>query len=244
LIFGGENLTSAATVSLTAAGILPGKVTGPDYATDLPFRLKTWDTKHPIFAAFSDPQLGDLSRLSFSARTRVEPATATEVLATFRDGVPAFVEQRVGQGSVVWLAMAADRSSSDWTSSRLYLPLVYQLIGHQTGLLAGGRVRQATLESGVPSDIDLPPGVYDRDTYRLVVNRGPREAETDRCTVEEFASRFGLKLGDEFAADVPPGTQHASLGTELIDSEIGPWLAGFLLVGLVLEGIVANRTVA
>ena len=244
LVFGGENLTAATTTSLLAAGLLPGQVVGPGYATDLPYRLKTWDTKHLIFAAFSDPQLGDLSRLGFSARTQLQPNANATVLARFRDGAAAVVEQRIEKGTVVWLAMAADRSSSDWTSSRLYLPLVYQLIGYQTGLLAGGRVRQATLEAGVSSVVDLPPGIHQRDDHTLVVNRGPREAETDRCTVEEFVSRFGLKLSEEAATVEPPASQTAALGTELIDSEIWPWLACLLLVGLVVEGAIANRTVA
>jgi hypothetical protein len=140
--------------------------------------------------------------------------------------------------------MAADRSSSDWTSSRLYLPLVYQLLGYQTGLSAGGRVRQATLEAGVQNLVELPPGIHERDGYALVVNMSPREAETDRCTEEEFASRFGLKLGTDSAAPQQFAAQQAALGTEMIDSEIWPWLAGLLLVGLMLEGLIADRTVA
>jgi hypothetical protein len=244
LVFGGENVTLQSTTSLTAAGVLPGRVIGASYATDLPFRLKSWDTKHPIFAAFSDPQLGDLARLGFSARTQLEPATNTQVLANFRDGGPAVVEQRLGKGSVIWMGMAADRSSSDWTSSRLYLPFVYQLLGYQTGLSAGGRVREATLEAGVKNAVELPPGIHEQEGYTLVVNMSPREAETDRCTVEEFASRFGLRLGAELAAPQQPAEQQATLGTEMIDSEVWPWLACMLLAGLMLEGLIANRTVA
>lgn len=157
IVFGGEDLTAQNTESLATAGLLPGKVISARYASDLPFRLKTWNTQHPIFAAFSDPQLGDLARLAFSIRTELQPATDAQVLATFRDGAPAVVEQDLGKGTIVWLAMAADRSSSDWTSSRLYLPLVYQLLSFPTGLSAGGRVRQATLEAGAPLDGNWPP---------------------------------------------------------------------------------------
>jgi hypothetical protein len=244
LVFGGENVAAKSSASLAAAGLIPGTVTGTSYAADLPFRLKTWDVKHPIFAAFSDPQLGDLARLAFSACTRVLPASDAQVVAAFRDGTPAVIERRVGKGAVVWFAVAADRTWSDWTSSRLYLPLIYQLLGHQSGLTAGGRVRQATLEGTSQLAGDAAPGTYERDGYTLVVNTSPREAETDRCTAEEFVSRFGLKLeGELLAANAPPVVQ-ASLGTEMQGSEIWPWLAGVLLVGLVLEGLVANRTVA
>jgi len=244
LAFGGENVTAPSTVSLAAAGLTPGAVVGTAYADDLPLRLKTWDVKHPIFAAFSDPQLGDLTRLAFSACTRVQPAPDADVIAAFRDGTPAVMERRLGKGSIVWCAIAADRTWSDWTSSRLYLPLVYQLIGYETGLTAGGRVRQAVLEGTAQLAGDAAPGVHEREGYTLVVNTSPREAETERCTAEEFTNRFGLKLGDEPAADDVAPSVKASLGTEMIDSEIWPWLAGALLIGLVLEGLVANRTVA
>jgi len=126
----------------------------------------------------------------------------------------------------------------------LYLPLVHQLIGYQTGLTAGGRVRQATLEGTASLAGDAAPGIHEREGYTLVVNTSPREAETERCTKEEFVSRFGLKLRDESPAENSALPALASMGSELIDSEIWPWLAMLLLAGLVLEGSVANRTAA
>jgi hypothetical protein len=207
-------------------------------------RLKSWDIKHPIFAAFSDPQLGDLSRLTFSACTEIEPAADAQVLAAFRSGAPAVIERHLGKGSVVWLAVGADRQWSDWTSSRLFLPLVYQLLGYQTGLSAGGRVRQATLEASASLAGDELPGIHEREGYTLIVNASPRESETDRCRPEDFVNRFGLKLESEAALPSASPVATASLGTELIDSEFWPWVAGLLLVALVLETLIANRTAA
>src|SRR5262249_50431488 len=163
LAFGGENVTTQSSAALADAGLTPGTVVGTRYATDLPMRLKTWDIKHPIFEAFSDPQLGDLARLAFSAYTHLVPASGTNVGATFGDGKPAVVERHVGKGSMVWFAVAADRSWSDWTSSRLYLPLVYQLLGYQTGLTAGGRVRQVALEGAAQLAGELAPGIHHRE---------------------------------------------------------------------------------
>jgi NADH-quinone oxidoreductase subunit G len=40
-----------------------------------------WDAKYAIFAPFSDPQLGDLQRLSFSSCTRIAPAESAAVIA-------------------------------------------------------------------------------------------------------------------------------------------------------------------
>ncbi|HEX5498156.1 MAG TPA: hypothetical protein VFX03_02975, partial [Thermomicrobiales bacterium] len=186
LAFGGENVSPEGAAELEAAGLTPGRILGVHAATDLPLRLQTWDVKHPIFAAFSDPQLGDLRRLAFSACLDVAPADDAVVLATFRDGKPAFIERKRGKGSLVWFTSSGDRQWSDWPRSRLYLPLVYQLLGYQTGLAAGGRVRSAVLERGVEAPADAVPGVGAGDGYSLVVNASPREAETERCTREEF----------------------------------------------------------
>jgi hypothetical protein len=244
LVFGGENLKVDSCKALEAAGLTAGKIAGTAHATDLPLRLKSWDIKHPIFAAFSDPQLGDLQRLAFSACTNVIPHAEAKVLATYRDGKAAVLERRVGRGSVVWFTTSCDRQWSDWTSSRLYLPMVYQLLGYETGLTAGGRVRQATLEGTAEGAGDAAPGVHPREGYRLVVNTSPREAETERCSPEEFVSRFGLKLQDEAAIAAAAPVAHASIGAERMGSELWPWLATALLAVVLLEGLVANRTAA
>jgi hypothetical protein len=263
-VFCGESVTTERTKSLEAAGLTVGAVEGVEHATDLPLRLKQWDVKHPIFAAFSDPQLGDLQRLSFSAATKIAPAEHAVVLAEFGGGKPAVIERRLGQGSVIWFASTCDRTWGEWTRSRLYLPLVYQFLGYQSGLLDGGRVRQEVLDRAVdlaaamgaavrapssdePAESAPPeevPGIHAKDRYTLVVGYSPREAETDRCEPEEFASRFGLKPASQAIAQADAAPTAELAGTELMDSEIWPWLAMLLLVTVVIEGFVANRTAA
>jgi hypothetical protein len=244
LVFGGENLTPERTANMKQAGLVPGEIKGVQTATDLPLRLQTWDVKHPIFSAFSDPQLGDLRRLAFSACTRITPAPDSQVLATFRDGTAALIERRQGKGTVVWFTSSCDREWSDWPRSRLYLPLVYQLLGYQTGLTAGGRVRTAVLEGKTELAGDAAPGILAGDGYSLVVNTSPRESETDRCSPEEFMNRFGLKIADADESPRPATAVQASLGTEMIESEIWYIVALAALAALVLESLVANRTAA
>jgi hypothetical protein len=242
LVFCGENVTDQRTKALEDAGLTVGPIGGIENAVDLPLRLATWDSKHPIFAAFSDPQLGDLARLSFTSCTKIVPAAGTKVLAKYKSGTPAVLEKKLGKGSVVWFTSTADRRWSDWTRSRLYLPLVYQLLGHQSGLSAGGRLRQEVLEAGGPPITASTPGVQPQDGYTLVVNTSPREAETDRSSSDEFAARFGLKLADEAVPAEVAQPERVVAGTELIDDELWPWLAACLLVALLAEGLVANRT--
>jgi hypothetical protein len=243
LVFCGENTTAQGVRPLEAAGLTAGEIAGVKRAVDLPLRLRQWDTRHPIFAAFSDPQLGDLQRLSFSACTKIVPAKGAKVLASFGDGEPAAIERRSGEGSIIWFTSTCDRQWSDWTRSRLYLPLMHQLLGHQTGLLAGGKVRQAVLEGQEAPAEPGAPGVYDRQRWTLVVNGSPRESETDRCTQEEFAERFGLK-GADAEAPVAAASVRAADSVELIDSELWPLLATVLLCVVLLEGLIANRTAA
>jgi hypothetical protein len=249
LVFCGENVTAERSGALAAAKLTVGQIGGVQHAVDLPLRLATWDSKHPIFAPFSDPQLGDLARLAFTACTKIAPESDAKVLARFRDGTPAVIEKRLAKGTIVWFTSTCDRRWSDWTRSRLYLPLVYQLLGHQSGLTAGGRVRQMVLEGAagmtprvLPSQTEPPPGVHLQEGYTQVVNMSPREAETDRASAEEFANRFGLKIANDAAPAEVVQTQRAAAGTELIDSELWPWLAAFLLATLLAEGLVANRT--
>ncbi|MEX2027822.1 MAG: hypothetical protein WEH44_10975, partial [Pirellulaceae bacterium] len=245
LVFCGENVTAERVTSLAAAGLVAGPITGIEQATDLPLRLKSWDSRHPIFAAFGDPQLGDLARLSFSAATKITPTKDAAVLASFRNGQAAVIERRFGKGSIIWCAATCDGTWGDWTRSRLYLPLMYQFLGYQSGLLAGGRVRHELLEGAVELPAETVPGVEPKDRFTLVVNASPRESETDRCTVEEFVNRFGLKLADETQPAVAAAPQHrAAMGVELMDNEVWPWLAVLLVVGLAVEGLVANRTAA
>ncbi len=121
---------------------------------------------------------------------------------------------------------------------------MYQFLGHQTGLLAGGRVRQEVLEGATELPPEAAPGVETMERYTLVVGYGPREAETERCTPGEFVDRFGLKLAQEAVAQAAVSDEPAVVGTELMDSEIWPWLAMLLLVTVVAEALVANRTAA
>jgi hypothetical protein len=240
LVFGGEHVTAESGAYLLAERGTT-QTLGQNQAGDMPYRLKSWDIRHPIFAPFSDPQLGDLTRLAFTARTQLAATPGTAVLARFGDGAPAVIEQKVGKGSIIWLAVAADRSSGDWTSSRLFLPIVYQLVGYQTGLTAGGHVRSVTLEGQAETE-DTSPGIEDNEGFMRIVKSSPREAETERATREDFVARFGLKLDD--GAAQAPAPMMASTGTQIIDTETWPWIAGLLLMALALESLVANRTAA
>ena len=214
-------------------------------ARDLPHRLERWDEGHPLFEPFRDPQHGDLRRWAFRACTRITPADDARVIAWFRGDVPALIEKPLGRGKVLWFTSSCGREWSEWPQSRLYLPFMHQTLSYLAGLAGGGPVRDTLLEASLSSETPAEPGVFERDGYTEVVNLGPRESETDRCTPAEFATRFQLRLNqtDEMVRDFSPAAA-APVGLDVRDDEVWPYAALLFLAFLLIEGFVANRTTA
>jgi hypothetical protein len=262
VVFGGDEVTKVGMERLTQNGLLPGEVGGPVLSSDLPFRIDAWDERSALLAPFNDPQHGDIRRLAFRGYTKIEVAggdvsvgagmgraSSTDdperpkVLARLRDGSPVLVEKKLGAGTVVWCGFAADRAWGEWTASKLYVPLMHRIVGHPLGMNDGGPVRGVPLDGVANLPPETVPGVADAKTHWRVLNAGPRESETERCTEEEFARRFGIRLSDgeptadEVASSLP-------VRDELRQDEQWHWI-GLVLAGLLfLETWVANRTVS
>jgi uncharacterized membrane protein len=245
IVFGGEQVTAAGYEALAQAGLVPGQIVGPQLATDLPFRIESWDEKQSLLEPFNDPQHGDLRRLAFFGYTKLavpkEVSADTHVLARFRGGDPALVEQRLGDGMVWWFASSCDRAWSEWPSSRLYVPLVHQLVGQPLGLNDGGPVRAVLLDATGNLPAATVPSVAAQPRYWKVINSSPRESEVDRCDPAEFADRFQVTLTAEGETVT---TVAKSRSVDLRSDEQWHW-AAFLLGGLLLlESFVGNRTVS
>lgn len=267
VVFGGDKVQPKGYEALASAGLVPGRVAGPVHASDLPFRLDAWNDKHPLLKPFADPQHGDLRRLSFRGYTKIlvptaEPADKTsasaaaddpswdsnggpiQIVARFRGGDPALIEQTFGKGRAVWFTSTCDRGWGDWPSSKLYLPLVHQIVGEPLGLNEGGPVRSVLIDA--VRDADAAPAVLAKTGFSQVVNPSPRESETERCPPQEFAERFQLTLAKETGEPLvrPTAATVAASATDLRHDERWSWVA-VALVGLLLaEGFVANRTVS
>ena len=237
LVFTGDRLKAGGAANLSDAGLGVGAIEGPAPAAELPWRLERWDTGHPLFKPFQDPEHGDLRRPSFHTVTKIRPAPDAQVLAWFRGGVPALLERKLGQGRVLWFASACDRSWGDWPRGRIYLPMVHQMLATATGLAEGGRVREE------PASSERMPGLVESDGLLHVVNPDPFESETARCTPREFADKFGFRL-PEPAAPVARAGLGGPKDDRLRGDEIWPWLALGLLGFLLLENFLANRTAA
>jgi hypothetical protein len=244
LVFTGENVRAEGYREFASRGLSAGEITGVGLATSLPWRLESWDTDHPLFRPFSDPEHGDLRRLAFRARTSVRPAEQARVLARFRGGEPAVIERRLGRGKILWFLSACDRDWSDWPRSRLYLPLVHQLLGDLAGLTEGGPVRSLLVDE-VEIDDEAPvPGVFDRGGFCEVINVNPRESETDRSTREEFAARFRFELDSSEEERAGGPETDLARAVEVRPDEIWHWVILCLLGVLFVENFLANRTTA
>ncbi len=244
IVFTGDRVTADGYRSLEAAGISAGRITGIQTATSLPWRLRSWDREHPVFGAFGDPEYGDLRRLAFRAYTHLEPAGEARVLARFQDRRPALLEREHGGGKVLWFTSACDRQWGDWPRSRLFVPLVHQMLGYLGGLADGGPVRNVVIGQNEWGERLPVPGVYDRQRFWEVVNVDPRESETDRASRREFADRFGLVLrADEETTEAGSGAQKAAVA-ELRPDEIWHWVILVLAAVLLAEAFLANRTPA
>ena len=258
VVFGGDRVQAKGYAKLAAVGLVPGKIAGPVHASDLPFRLDSWEEQHPVLKPFADPQHGDLRRLSFRGYTKLivdsadtpksdgslPPASGnTKVLARFRNGDPVLVEQTLGRGKAVWFTSTCDRGWGEWPSSKLYLPLVHQIVGEPLGLNEGGPVRTLLIDAAAPPV--AKPAVELRPGYTQVLNPSPRESETERCTRQEFADRFQLVLADRPGEPIIRPTTAASLsGADLRKDERWHWAAVALVALMLLESFVGNRTVS
>jgi hypothetical protein len=235
VVFGGSNLGPGSVASYAAAGLSVGEITGTHAARDVPFRIAAFAGDHAMLTPFADPQHGDLHRLTFSGCTRVVPSDGVRVLARFHDGTPLLLERQSGPSRVVWCAASVGREHGEWSRSRLFLPLVHQLVRGAAGQAGAGPVR-------ILPAMGETPGVRQQGEVWEVRNLEAQESELERCTPEEFARRLGVKLAAN-ASTSASGTGEGE-GNELRTGELWPWLwLGVVLCWLV-EGLLANRTVA
>lgn len=253
LVFSGDTMRNSVAEQLNLTGLSPGRFGATRRAGMMPFRIVRVSSRGSMLQPFRDPQTGDIGRLGFTSLQSTELDPGTDVLAWFDQQQPAITSHALGKGRVAWFLSAADDSVSDWTTSPLYLPILQQMVGDLLGMTGEGVVRQRTVgdlrnfaKSEAISggkDVDAIENIYTQPGFEkaanaiYVVNPEQRESDTDATTVEEFIEHFNLTQSetDEGADE--------DVATESRD-ETWPWLAALLVVLLVAEFCLANRTPA
>jgi hypothetical protein len=238
VIFTGDKVAPGCLSALDSVGLGVAKIVGPLDTPGRPWRLESWDAKHPIFRPFADPEHGDLRRPAFTTITKVVPDPSARVPARFQGENPAVIERTVGAGRVILFASAADRDWGDWPRGRLYVPLVHQILTAAMGLADGDRVRAEPVRG------DAKPGIVVTNGIAHVSNIDPHESDLSRCTVKQFADQFGFQPPepDRIASKDPRASK--TVDDRLRGDELWSWLALGLLGVLMLEHFLANRTAA
>jgi hypothetical protein len=236
LVFTGDRVKPENYMALERAGLLPATIEGP--VGDDQYRFAAWEKDHPIFRPLSDPQQGDLRRVAFHHITRLKPLLAGRVLASAQTGDPLIVESRLGNGKVLLVASAADRDWGDWPQSRLYVPLVHQMVGYLTD-----RLPESARVKMISADRDHPPGITRDNALVTVRNLVPAESEIERFSPEQFRKVFHLPESDN-VQEKTSAAASPQFSESQRPEELWIYVVWILLILLVAEIFVANRTPA
>ena len=165
--------------------ILPGqlrdKKVGPEAGGE---KIAKLDLTHPALQGLADAILQESMK---SARvwgySRISPS-GKSVLISLANGDPLLLEQKVGNGRVLFMATSADRDWNDLPVKTAYLPLVQSL----TNYLAGGN--RGLLDGGIPvgavKQFSLPPSAVGK-TLRIT-KPDKQEAEVPVVPEKDQAS--------------------------------------------------------
>jgi len=275
MAFTGESTSLATLETWNRSSLAPGKFASVRSAGVVPYRLHGLQTQHPLLKPFSDPQYGDLERLSFRKVVAMESVDKRNVLAEFDRDLPAIVEHTVREGRVLWFLSDAGDAWSNWSSNPLYLPIIQQMAADLMEMTGEGNIRdrnigdprptmllanqsesvstdsgsegihavslapksKATLTSESESGAFEQTGVERAGSTLYVVNLPSSESDLDR--VDEATMRTALGL-EAMAIDGEVETTRM----QLRKMELWPWLAALLLVFLLFEFTLSNRTPA
>lgn len=188
LMFAGDQTNATQLEALRESELLGGEPVA--VAVEGRFRATKWEVEHPALEIFQDPQRGDLRRLEFQKLLPLRQVSETggKVLLE-AGGHAALVERIVGKGRFLYLGWTADREWSDWPRTRLFVPLVRQLLAYATGALAQRAI--VVQETAIRSEQE--PGIREQEGRIVVCNVDPQEAILDRVTSDELAEAAGTQ---------------------------------------------------
>jgi len=244
--------------------LAPGRFEQVRIAGVVPFRLSANERGHAILQPFDDPQTGDLQRLSFNKVIGLRVSATAKVLASFDKDLPGIVEVGYKKGRLVWFMSDAGNPWSNWANSPLYLPLVHQMVCDLAGLSGEGLIRFRSVgdvrmvrsdgpssdsnadaftrvklsgEKRIESAFENAGFVRDENTL-YVVNTQEGESDTARMTEADLRKAFGLLAPNDEGSEIIAANEVKSIKK----NEMWPWLAASMILLLVFEFGLSNRT--
>ncbi len=238
LIFAGDQVSRESLAPLTKRHLLPGTVAAEP--VNGRSRVNAWDTKHLALACFADPQQGDLRRVAFNTFLPLESlAAAGQTLLQAEDRIVA-AEIPIGKGRCLYFGSSADRDWTDLPRTRMYVPLVRQLLAYLTDQLSQRAAVTNRLVTKPDDKTGIAEDVADEDHW-VVTNLDPRESALDRVTLEELLNAMGVQKSKtedeshraELARAIPPDS--------LRPDELWTIVTWALLIVLAAETLLAGR---
>ncbi|MBI3865053.1 MAG: BatA domain-containing protein, partial [Planctomycetia bacterium] len=238
LIFAGDQVTRQSLAPLASHNLLPGRLAAEPI--DGRLRVDAWEAKHPALACFADPQQGDLRTLHFNRVLPLEPTAGTAtILLQAGDRIIA-AERHVGKGKCIYFGSTADRDWNDLPRTRMYVPLMRQILAYLTDQLAerpavtNRLITKAGDKTGIAAS-------EDGDGTLIVTNLDPRESALERVGPEELQEALGVaakSAEDEarqaaLALAIPPDA--------LRSDELWTAVVWLLLIVLAAELLLAGR---
>lgn len=235
LIFVGDQTTRATLEPLQSQQLLPGRIASR--STEGPVRVDRWDETHPAFAPFRDPQQGDLRRITLDRALVLEDLAEGARLLLSSQGRILCAERSIGAGTCLYVGTSADRDWTDLPRTRLYVPLMRQLLAHLTDQLQG----QSPVSSQTVGNATAQPGIESVEGKWQVTNLDPRESDPRRLEPSALRQAFGASSGagedrerEAAWAQVLPATRERA-------GEIWPVIGWILFGVLAAELLLASR---
>jgi hypothetical protein len=237
LIFAGDQVTRQSLAPL--AGMLPGEIALTP--ADGPLRVDQWDSTHPALACFADPQHGDMRRIEFHKLLPLTSLSATaHPLWQVGDQIAA-AEAAHGKGRVIYIGSTVDRDWTELPRTRMYVPLVRQLLAYLTDQLAERALVVHRVVTRPADKIGIAEDTTAGNEGRFIVtNLDPRESALARLTPGQLYDSLGIEQNPEtpdreaaLAALMPAGA--------LRPAEIWTTIVWLLLIVLAGETLLAGR---
>ncbi len=235
LVFAGDQVSQQSLAPLAERDLLPGPL-APE-PVDTRVRFDQWDAKHTALACFDDPQHGDLRRIELDT---ILPLTSLAPFGkTLLSAGPHVIaaETAVGPGRVIYFGCSADRDWSDLPRTRIYVPLMRQLLAFLTNQL--GEQRAVRIRSIAKRGETA--GVSEVDGQWIVTNLDPRESIPDRLTPDELSKRLGAGADDVDRTAALTALKLTLPADALHPEEAWTIVAWVLLAVLAVETLLAGR---
>lgn len=184
--------------------------------------LRDVRAEHALFAPFREAQ-DALTAVRAWRYPRGDAVPAADILARFDDGVPAVLEQRLGNGRAVTLTVPLDNQYGDFPLQPAFLPFVRQLVLHTSGRDAAPLWVHTGESWSLPVTLTNPvvTGPTGALTRPQADSAGAAVPLPDGGLYTAYAERASGEPGAVLAVNVPPG-----------ESELTPMDTTELLLGV------------